>query len=158
MDTKVLLTYTTLSGSTAEVAEAIKNTIDDEGITIDLLPLSQVENISSYDAVIMGAPMVLGWHRDLVSFIVQNQETLKDVPVAYFVTQLHLTKTSKSDVNGSPIYLDPKLAKLPANPDKMNLSEKKGTPESCVGPAGADSFCLSCLWIASRRFAAPCRI
>ena len=30
---------------------------------------------------------------------------------------------------------DPQLAKAPANPDRMNIPEKHGTPASCVGPA-----------------------
>jgi menaquinone-dependent protoporphyrinogen IX oxidase len=79
--------------------------------------------------------MILGWHREMVEFIVQNQETLKNMPVAYFTTQLHLTKLSETEVSGIPIFLDSKLAKPPGNPDKMNISEKAGTPASCVGPA-----------------------
>jgi menaquinone-dependent protoporphyrinogen oxidase len=135
MDTKILVAYTTMSGSTVEVAKAVSDGLDQGEITVDLQPITQISDPSSYDAVVLGAPMILGWHRDMVDFIVQNQEALKDIPVAYFTTQLHLTKLSETEVKGIPIFLDSKLAKPPVNPDKMNISEKAGTPASCVGPA-----------------------
>jgi menaquinone-dependent protoporphyrinogen IX oxidase len=132
---KILVTYTTMSGSTVEVAQAVADRLGQDGTNVDLLPISQITDISSYEAVVLGAPIILGWHRDMVNFIVENQEKLKDVPVAYFATQLHLTKLPETEVHGVSIFLDPKLARLPANPDKMNISEKRGTPASCVGPA-----------------------
>lgn len=132
---KILVAYTTMSGSTVTVAEAVADTLGQDGTNVDLQPISQITNISSYDAVVLGAPIILGWHREMVNFIVENQETLKDVAVAYFTTQLHLTKSPETEVNGVPIFLDPVLAKPPANPDKMNISEKQGTPANCVGPA-----------------------
>jgi len=135
MNTEILVTYATMSGSTVEVARAVADGLGQDGTTVDLQPISQVIDFSPYNAVVLGAPMILGWHRDMVNFIVQNQETLKDKPVAYFTTQLSLTKLSETDVNGVPTFLDPKLAKPPANPNKMNIAEKHGTPASCVGPA-----------------------
>jgi menaquinone-dependent protoporphyrinogen IX oxidase len=132
---KILVTYSTMSGSTVEVAHVVADRLGQDGTKVDIQPISQIMDFSSYDAVVFGAPIILGWHRDMVNFIVENQEALKDVPVAYFTTQLHLTKLPEAEVNGVPIFLDPKLAKPPANPDKMNISEKRGTPASCMGPA-----------------------
>ena len=135
MNTNILVTCATVSGSTVDVAKAIGDELRQDDTTVDLQNIEDVKDLSPYDAIIVGAPMILGWHRDIVSFIVENQEALKDVPVAYFTTQLHLTKLPETAVNGVPIYLDPKLAKPPVNLDKMNISEKAGTPASCVGPA-----------------------
>jgi menaquinone-dependent protoporphyrinogen IX oxidase len=135
MNTKILVTYATMSGSTVEVAAAVAGGLARDGTTADLRPISQITDLSPYSAIVLGAPMILGWHRDIVSFIVQHQDVLRQVPVAYFTTQLHLTKLPETQVNGVPIFLDPKLAKPPANPDKMNIPEKLGTPASCVGPA-----------------------
>lgn len=133
MNKKILVTYATVSGSTAEVARAVADKLSQNGVTVDLQPISQVGQISSYDAVVLGAPMILEWHRDMVNFIMKNQEALKALPVAYFTTQLHLTKLPETEVNGVSIFLDPKLAKSPNYPNKMNISEKLGTPASCVG-------------------------
>lgn len=134
MNTRILVTYATMSGSTVAVAGAVADGLGQNGTTVDVQPISQVTDLLPYNAVVLGAPVILGWHRDMVNFIRQNQEALKDMPVAYFTTQLSLTKLSETDVNGVPIFLDPKLAKAPANPNKMNIAEKHGTPASCVGP------------------------
>lgn len=135
MNTKILVAYTTMSGSTVQVAQAIADGLTGDGITVDLQPISKVNYFSGYSAVVLGAPMILGWHRDIVRFIVQHQDDLKQIPIAYFMTQLNLTKLSETQVNGVPTFLDPKLAKPPANPKKMKLAERLGTPASCVGPA-----------------------
>lgn len=132
MGAGVLVIYATMSGSTVAVARAVADGLAQNGTTVDLLPISQVTDLLSCSAVVLGAPVILGWHRDMVNFIRQNQKTLKDMPVAYFTTQLSLTKLSESDVNGVPIFLDWKLAKPPANPNKMNIVEKHGAPASCV--------------------------
>ena len=134
MTPKILVAYATMSGSTAEIAKAVADGLGQNGNSVDSQPISLIADLSSYDAVVLGAPMILGWHRDMVNFIVENQDALKHVPVAYFTTQLHLTKLPKTEVSGIPIFLDPKLAKPPVNPEKMNISEKAGTPTSCVGP------------------------
>ncbi len=133
MNTKILVTYATMSGSTVGVARAVADKLGQGGATVDLQPIAQVTDISSYDAAVLGAPMILRWHRDMVTFIVKNQEALKELPVACFTTQLHLTKLPETEVSGVPIFLDPQLAKPPASPDKMNISEKLGTPANCVG-------------------------
>lgn len=133
MNKKILVTYATMSGSTVDVAKAVADTLGQNGVTVDLLPISQVGKITSYDAVVMGAPMILEWHHDMVKFIIKNQESLKDIPVAYFTTQLNLTKLPETKISGVPIFLDPKLAKSPIQPNKMNMVEKKGTPASCIG-------------------------
>jgi len=135
MDTKILVTYTSVSGSTVDVVKAIADELRQGDTTVDLQNIEDVKDLSPYDAIIVGAPMILGWHRDIVSFIIENQDSLREVPVAYFTTQLHLTKLPETNVSGVPIYLDPKLAKPPENLAKMNISEKQGTPTSCVGPA-----------------------
>lgn len=135
MNTKILVAYATTSGSTVEVAKTIVDSLEQDGTSVDLKNIEDVKDLSSYGAAIVGAPMILGWHRDIVNFIVENQNALKQIPVAYFTTQLHLTKLPETELNGIPIFLDPKLAKSPSNPDKMNMSEKQGTPASCVGPA-----------------------
>ncbi|MBN2115815.1 MAG: hypothetical protein JW730_04550 [Anaerolineales bacterium] len=135
MNKRILVTYATMSGSTVEVARTVAEGLTRDGITVDLQPISQVKDLSSYSAIVLGAPMILGWHRDVGNFIVQHQDVLARIPVACFTTQLHLTKLPETEVSGVPIFLDPMLAKPPINPDKMNISEKYGTPASCVGPA-----------------------
>lgn len=133
MNTKVLVTYASMSGSTAEVAQAVADQLNRDGVIAELKPIAQVTDISSYDAVVLGAPMILEWYHDMVNFIVKNQEALKSLPTAYFLTQLHLTRLPETEVGGVPVYLDLKLAQAPVHSEKLSTSEKLGSPASCVG-------------------------
>jgi menaquinone-dependent protoporphyrinogen oxidase len=135
MSNKILVTYATLSGSTIEVAEAIRDELSQNGTPVDLHPLADVADIHTYQAVIVGAPMILGWHKEAVKFVEQHQAALQQVPVAYFFTSLHLTKPAENNVNGIPIYCDPALVKAPKNPNKLSFPEKQGAPASCLASA-----------------------
>ena len=60
---KVLVAYSTNAGSTAEVAQAIGAEISKRGRQVDVFRLEEVASLDPYDVVIVGAPMILGWHR-----------------------------------------------------------------------------------------------
>ena len=60
MSTSVLISYTTRSGSTKEVAEAIAATLRDAGLWPDLLPMSQTMSLRGQSSVILGAPLYMG--------------------------------------------------------------------------------------------------
>jgi len=62
-----------------------------------------------YEAVIVGAPMIMGWHNDAVKFLKKNANALKKVHTAYFFTSLGLTQTGHDNVGEIRVYLDPKL-------------------------------------------------
>ena len=72
MNTKILVAYATASGSTIEVAKAIADALSQDGANVDLQNIKDIKDLSSYNAIIVGAPMILGWHRDIVSFFVEN--------------------------------------------------------------------------------------
>jgi menaquinone-dependent protoporphyrinogen oxidase len=55
---RVLVTYATKHGSTRGIAEAIAATISGHGIAAELLPVEGVEEIESYDAVVLGSPSI----------------------------------------------------------------------------------------------------
>jgi menaquinone-dependent protoporphyrinogen oxidase len=134
MDSKILVAYATLSGSTAEVAEAIGETLGQDGVQVDVQPVREVGDISAYDAVLVGGPMILGWHREAVRFVRTNQDALSQIPVAYFITALSLTQTAQDDVNGVPITCDPRLAKAPGNPDKLSFKQRYALPTKYLAP------------------------
>ncbi|MBA7710139.1 hypothetical protein ES703_119071 [subsurface metagenome] len=53
---KVLVTYASKYGSTAEVAEKVAEILRSKGLEVDLSRAKAVADISSYDAVILGSP------------------------------------------------------------------------------------------------------
>ena len=134
MSSKVLVAYATSSGSTAEVAEAIGKTLGQEGAQVDVRPIKEVGDLSAYNAVLVGGPMILGWHREAVKFVKKHQPALSQMPVAYFLTALNLTKTPQESVEGVPLYCDPRLPKAPQYPDKLSFKENYATPSRYLAP------------------------
>ena len=126
---KVLIAYASMAGSTAEIAEAVGRAMKQSGIEIDVRPIADVRNVESYDAVIVGAPMIVGWHREALSFVQTHQSTLSQVPVAYFITCVELTRTEADHVGTVPIYLDPELGHSPVNVDRLSVKEQRALPE-----------------------------
>jgi menaquinone-dependent protoporphyrinogen oxidase len=120
---KILVTYATNSGSTAEVAKAVQEAIQQSGAQADLLHLSEVGDVSSYSAVVLGAPMILGWHRSALRFLRKNKAALANKPLAAFVTCMSLTETGESTIQGVPVTVDPNLPKAPKNPDRLAFKE-----------------------------------
>ncbi|KUK99403.1 MAG: Flavodoxin [Methanoculleus marisnigri] len=89
MADKILVAYATRYGSTAEVAEAIGDELRKAGVAVDVLPVSDVQNLSSYRAAIIGSPIYMGkWLPEAQVFIEQNQQGLRSIPVAYFTVGL----------------------------------------------------------------------
>jgi menaquinone-dependent protoporphyrinogen IX oxidase len=131
---KALVTYTTNSGSTEDVARRVADELGKNGAQVDLIRLEQVTQLAGYDAVIIGAPMILGWHRAARKFIQQHQSALSKVPVAYFAIAMSLTQTGEDQVGGVPIFVDSRLAKLPRNAHHLSFRENYATPKHYFQP------------------------
>src|SRR5262245_26343186 len=56
---RLLVTYTTMAGSTEEVAHALREEIARAGVKADILPIGEVRSLEGYDGLVIGAPMVL---------------------------------------------------------------------------------------------------
>ncbi len=124
--TRVLVAYVSNAGSTAEVAEFVGRELsqdDRDELTVDVLPTSGARALDAYDAVVLGGPMSIGWDRQAMKFLRDNQQALRRVPVALFLTALSLTVTPESGVDSVPVFLDPLLAKPPHRAGKLSLHE-----------------------------------
>lgn len=94
----VLVAYATKQGSTAEVAEAVRETIKEQGMTVDLLRAEDVSDLDRYDAVVMGIPLYMG--RPLKSgrrFLSSHRAALGKLPLALFVLGPRGTEESRDD-------------------------------------------------------------
>ena len=86
MNKKVLVTYASRAGSTAEIAGAIAKTFMEKGLDVEVLQAKNVKDISQYQAVIIGSAIYMGsWMSDAVKFIENNQAELKQIPTALFI-------------------------------------------------------------------------
>jgi len=86
-----------------------------------LLQMAEVARIDEYDAVILGAPMIVGWHRDAARFLKVHQTALAEKPLALFATAMRLTNTGETSVDGVPVIVDGKLAQLPTDARETHL-------------------------------------
>ena len=133
MPTNVLITYTTNAGSTREVAETIASQLAKNGLVADVRHIGEVQDLRPYGSVVIGGPMILGWHREVVSFLKKHQQALCQVPVAYFFTAMSLMRTKETHIQGVPIYIDPGLGKCPQKADRRIFRERYATVENYLG-------------------------
>lgn len=112
MSTSILLTYATLSGSTAEVAEKIAETLRQRGVTVDCRPIRQVKSLEGYAAVILGAPLYMfHWNKDAMSLLSRYRQKLATLPVAVFALgPFHIDEKEFTDARAT---LDKELTKFP---------------------------------------------
>jgi menaquinone-dependent protoporphyrinogen oxidase len=131
---KVLVTYATMSGSTAEVAQAVRGEITGKGFQVEVTPIGKVTDLDAFDAIVLGAPMVMGWHRSALSFIKKNRKELKNIPLAIFATAMSLTSTNKTSVKNIPVWVDENLAKPPQNPSILSFRERYANVNHYIAP------------------------
>ena len=131
---KILVTYATNSGSTAEVAKAVMEEIEKSGVQVDILPIAEVRELTSYSSVILGAPMILGWHRSALAFLHRNKAALAKMPLAVFVTCMSLTSTGETNVRGVPVTVDENLPKPPQNADRLTFKERYSLVSNYLRP------------------------
>ena len=81
---RILVAYATMAGSTVEVAQVVGEEIAKSGYQVDILPISEVKDLHGYDGVVVGGPMIMGWHRDALRFIKKHREEFQQIPLAGF--------------------------------------------------------------------------
>lgn len=82
---RILVTYATKYGSTREVAEKIGDVLISKGMDVDVASVTDVSNVSSYDAAVIGAPvMKFRFLPAAKRFVKRNKQALARIPVAFF--------------------------------------------------------------------------
>lgn len=122
--TKILIAYCTNSGSTAEVAEAIRDALVEGKLGAEVRRIEEVGDLSPYAAAIVGGPMILGWHRKAVRFLRRHREALSRMPTALFFTGMQVTRTGEEERFGLPILLDPRVVREPARQGHLSFKER----------------------------------
>ncbi len=130
---KILVTYATNAGSTAKIAEAVAAELG-KNAAVETLPLEKVTSLEPYSAVVLGAPMIVGWHRGALAFLKRNRAALGQKPLAIFVTCVNLTQTGETSLEGVPLFIDEKLPKAPKNPARLGFKENYSTPKNYLSP------------------------
>jgi menaquinone-dependent protoporphyrinogen oxidase len=148
MEKRVLVTYASKYGSTGGVADAIGKELCSKGLAVDAVLIKNARNVSSYQGVVIGSAIYMGkWMSEAVDFVKKNEDSLRHVPVAYFLVCMTLSQPTEKKQAEVLSYMDPVLKAVPEiRPvgigtfagalDYSNLSwinkkilKSKGTPE-----------------------------
>ena len=104
---KILIAYASEFGTTSEVAEAVGDTLCEDGNTVETLWIKNVKDINNYDAVIIGSAILYEkWMPEAREFVKNNQDTLKNMPVAYFITCMALSSKEDAAMQQAIEYSD----------------------------------------------------
>jgi len=110
MGKKVLIAYGTAAGSTAEVAQAIGEEMEKAGAAVEVKAVETVENISGYDAVVVGSSFrafrILGRTR---RFMRNHKQALREVPAAYFIVCLTMGEDKPENIKQATGYAKPMI-------------------------------------------------
>jgi len=110
MTQKILLAYGTMAGSTAEVAQAIAEELTQAGAQVDVAPVESVEDLSGYDAVVVGTAVrkfrILGKTK---RFLKKHRNALSQVPVAYYLVCLVMREELPENIEKATQFAKPML-------------------------------------------------
>jgi len=85
MDINVLVAYATKYGATAEIAEKIGQVLRDAGLNVFVELTHHVNDLSPYNAVVLGSAVYIGgWRREAAGFLKSNEKALAKLPVWIF--------------------------------------------------------------------------
>lgn len=85
MSKKVLVTYATKHGATAEIAARIGEVLGQSGLMVDVLPVKQVQDLTPYPAVILGSAVYIGqWRKEAAQFLEDYETELAEKDIWLF--------------------------------------------------------------------------
>ena len=120
MADRILVAYATRYGSTADVAEAIGDELRKAGETVDVRPITDITDLSSYRAVVIGSPIYMGrWLPESQVFIEKNQQFLRTIPVAYFAVGLTVKEGTPELIRKAEASMD--QVRLLVNPVEVGV-------------------------------------
>jgi len=91
MKEKILVTYSTRTGSTKGVSEFIGKTLTDLGEKVEVIPMNEIEDLLCYRAVIAGSAVQSGkWLPEASDFIKTHKNELEKIPFAAFLVCMTL--------------------------------------------------------------------
>jgi menaquinone-dependent protoporphyrinogen oxidase len=108
MKNKVLIVYASRAGSTGEVAKAVGQTLSEAGASVDVRSVTDTNDLSNYEAVIVGSAIRMGrWLPEAVDFVKKHRDTLSRVHTAYFVVCNTMKDDTPENRKKVLAYLDP---------------------------------------------------
>lgn len=108
MSSRILVTYATMMGSTASVAEDIGKTLSESGAQVDVLPMQEVKDLTPYQAVVAGSA-IQGeqWLPEAIEFVTEHRTELTQKPFAIFLVCMTMSVKNEKFQQGVADWLKP---------------------------------------------------
>lgn len=85
METKILVTYASKHGATAEIAKKIGEVLAQAGMQADVQPVEKVRDVTPYQAVVLGSAVYVGqWQKSALKFLQAHEAALTERTVWLF--------------------------------------------------------------------------
>lgn len=131
---RVLIVYGSGFGSTAEIAHAMAQELQELDITTEVLPVQVARAPYTDEAVIIGAPIRYDrWLIEVRDYVRKYQNELSSTSVAYFYTCLALAKQPSNSFNSPQVY-DQTLIKMNRNVEPIMIAGFSGTLQPKLMP------------------------
>ncbi len=130
---RILVVCATKYGSTMQMAEAVAQELRGVGCEAEVRAAKEIPEAAGFDAVVVGGPMIFGWHKDASRFVKARRDGLAGLPIVYFITAASLTEDGTHAVDGVPVVKDDWLAKAPRKPGKLSYRERYARPQHYLG-------------------------
>jgi len=109
---RVLIAYASKKGSTREVAQAVADRLEADGLRTVVQPASDRVDLLNFDAVVIGGALYMGrWHRDARQFLHRHRRVLATARVAVYA--MGPTTMDDQSVASSLKQLEDALASVP---------------------------------------------
>lgn len=117
MEKRILVTYASKAGSTAEVAGRIAKTLSDQNLPVDLQPVNKVIDLTPYHSIILGSAVRAGnLLSEVKAFVDKHEGELHQKFFGMFLVCLTMKDETEENCNTVSAYLDPIRSKV--KPDK----------------------------------------
>ncbi len=108
MSNRILVTYASAMGSTAQVADAIGKTLAESGLAVDVLPVQEVHDLTPYQAVVAGSAIHgQQWLPEAIQFVQTHRTALASKPFAAFLVCMTLAIRNAQYRESVATWLEP---------------------------------------------------
>jgi menaquinone-dependent protoporphyrinogen oxidase len=95
----VPVAYGSTNGSTAQIAQAVAEVMSTAGLAAEARPAASVEDVTRYDAVVVGGGLYAGRrHKDARRFVRRNRRALAERPLWFFSSGPPDASASEKDI------------------------------------------------------------
>jgi|GEM_PF-1961687 len=124
----VLLVYDTISEATFDISKVICEEFLKKELKIDSKHVANVDNLSSYDAVIIGSPIHFGKCTSRIKkFVKKNSGRLSSMPSAFYFSCLSLWELADKSLPDILLYADPSFDMKPRQRSEITFFQYRHT-------------------------------